>query len=70
MIFLFIGITIISLILTFNFRVKMKKVQKWKNDMNNRFDGIIDMEEERIKIEAEISKLKAQLKEETAKKQY
>lgn len=68
MIFLFIGITIISLILTFNFRVKMKKVEKWKNDMNNRFDGIIDMEEERIKIEAEISKLKAQLKEETAKK--
>lgn len=68
MIFLFIGTTIISLILTFNFRVKMKKVEKWKNDMNNRFDGIIDMEEERIKIEAEISKLKAQLKEETAKK--
>jgi len=68
MIFLFIGIAIISLILTLNFRGKMKKVEKWKNDMNFRFNGIIDMEEERIKIETEIFKLKTQLKEETAKK--
>lgn len=68
MIFVFAIVALISLVLVFNFRGKMKKVEKWKNDMNSRFDGILDMEEERIKIEAEISKLKTQLKEETAKK--
>ena len=49
-------------------RKRTEEIEKWKSDMNNRFDGIIDMEEERKRILNTISDLKNRVKEEEQNK--